>query len=113
MPRHDTAQLDGIPRKTLAMRGEALRKKIAEPTIALGPAIERALELAHLTRQEASHAMGYRDPSALSRWISGAERPQFERLFAVPRLKCALVIALAELAEGIEITTQITIRRRA
>jgi predicted transcriptional regulator len=111
-----TAGLDGIPRKTLAMGGESLRKPLAEDLKrAIGAAIARALVLADMTKQDAAHRMGYEDQSALSRWISGAETPQFARLFEVAELRTPLVVALAEIvnSDEIEISTHITVRRRA
>jgi hypothetical protein len=35
-----------------------------------------------LTKQEISHAMGYQDQSAVSRWIAGVERPLLDKLLA-------------------------------
>jgi hypothetical protein len=111
---HDTARLDGLPHKMLAMRGEGFRKPLAEDLKrAIGQAIERAIVLASLTKQDVAHQMGYEDQSALSRWISGAETPQFAKLFVVVELRGPLVIALAELAHDVEISTTLTVRRRA
>lgn len=114
MRTHDTAQLDQVPRKMAAMTSEALRKPLAEDLKrAIGRAIERAIVGADLTKQEVSFAMGYEDQSALSRWISGAENPQFAKLFMVVKLRAPLVVALAALAEDASVVTTITIRRRA
>lgn len=118
MAAHDTAALDRVPRKTLAMGSEALRKKFAESDDAmkraLGRAIERALQIAGMTKGEAAHEMGYGENQApISRWIAGSETPQFCRLFAVPALRAPLVLALAELSTDIEVTQHIVIRRRA
>lgn len=80
----------------------------------VGHAIERALELAGKTQKEGWVLLGHKDGSQLSRWIAGTERPQFDALFAVEELRVPLVVALASLAgHGVEITTQITVRRRA
>jgi hypothetical protein len=79
----------------------------------IGQTIERALALAQITKQEISFAMGYQDQSAVSRWISGVERPLLDKLFAVDRFYDAWVIACAETNPRIEVTTQITIRRVA
>jgi hypothetical protein len=109
-----TAQLDGIKRKSLVMRGESLRKPLADDLKRpIGQAIERALVLADITKQDAAFRMGYEDQSALSRWIAGAETAQFARLFSIPELRGPLVIALAELSETVSVETTITIRRRA
>jgi len=111
MAVHDTSRLDAVPRKTLAMRGEGLRKPLADGV--MGRAIDRAIVLSGLTKQDAAYRMGYQDQSALARWISGVETPQFARLFAVQELRAPLVQALAELASDVEVTTTITVRRRA
>lgn len=76
----------------------------------IGQTIDRALTLAGVTKQEMSHAMGYQDQSALSRWISGVERPLLDKLFAVDRFYDAWVIACAEANPRIEVTTQILVK---
>lgn len=99
-----------VPRKMLAARGEAVRKPLAEE---IGGAIERALTLARITKQDACYRMGYgANQAPLSRWISGAERPQFEKLWGIDELRGPLVTALAELA-GYDVVTEIRIRRPA
>lgn len=122
MARHLTAQLDAIKRKPLAMRGEGLarrgegdRKPLADPDLPrlIGRAIERALKLANLEKKDAAWRMGYEDQSALSRWIAGVETPQFAKLFGILELRGPLVVALAELAEDVDVTTTISVRRRA
>lgn len=95
--------------KMLAATGESPRKPLAEQ---IGSAIERAIVLAKLTKQDVAYRMGYTDQSALSRWISGAETPQFAKLWAIPELQEPLVIALAELAAMV-IETTVRTRRRA
>lgn len=110
-----TAARATTPRKMLAMGGEGLRKPLAEldHRRAIGRAIERALEYADLTKQQASGLMGYPDQSALSRWISGAETPQLAKLWTLgPRFRHGFVIALADNAadDGVEVRTTITLR---
>ena len=109
----DDPRLD-VPRKNLAAgtvsQAKAVRNPFAE---ALGAAIERALYLARITKQDASYRMGYGTNQApLSRWISGTERPQFDKLWGIEGLRGPLVTALAELA-GYDVTTKIEIRRTA
>jgi ribosome-binding protein aMBF1 (putative translation factor) len=105
------------PRKMLAMRGESLRKRLADPDIVrlLGRAIERALERADLTKQDAAHRMGYEDQSALSRWISGAETPQIARLWTLGEdFQRALVIELASACQvGVKVRTTIELEQSA
>lgn len=79
----------------------------------IGAAIERARLLRGWSLKELADAVG-RDERQIARWITGAERPQLDALFKVATLRHALVLAFAEIAgEGIEITTQISVRRRA
>lgn len=108
-------RLDRPQRKMIAATMDSDRKPLAaiDWRRRIGKTIERALTLARLTKQEMSHAMGYRDQSALSRWISSVERPQFDKLFAVDRFYDAWLIACAEANPRIEVSTEIKIRRVA
>ena len=113
MGANDTARLDGIPRKSLVMGSEGLRKPLAEDLKrVIGQAIDRAIVLAGLTKQDVAFRMGYADQSALARWIAGVETPQFAKLFVLVELRGPLVIALAELADDAQVITEIRIRRR-
>lgn len=78
----------------------------------VGGAIARAIQLAGLSQKEAAAACG-RDQAQVARWVNGGERPQMDALFAVEALRGPLVIALAQLADDIEVTTTIAIRRTA
>ena len=79
----------------------------------IGKTIERSLELSGLSKQELSYAMKYQDQSALSRRITGVERPLFDKLFAVDSFYDAWVIATAEGNPRMEVRTVIEIRRTA
>ena len=80
----------------------------------VGQAIERMRLLARLSLKELA-ALIVRDERQVARWIAGSERPQLDALFAVAALRQPLVIALAELAQadGVDVVTQITVRRIA
>jgi len=80
----------------------------------VGRALERTRLLAGFDSLKTFAAAIGRDERQIARWITGAERPQLDALFAVPTLRQPLVVALAELAQadGIDIVTQITVRRR-
>lgn len=78
----------------------------------IGHAIERARTLSGLSLKEFAAAVG-RDERQVSRWENGGENPQLHAIFARPDLRQVLVIALAELAEGVEVTTHIAIKRTA
>ena len=114
MSAKSSAALDQIPRKMIAAEIETIRKPLADMPRLLGQAIERAIVLAKLSKQDVAFRMGYSDQSALSRWIAGApgETPQFAKLFAIDELRQPLVVALAELAEC-QVETVIRTKRRA
>jgi ribosome-binding protein aMBF1 (putative translation factor) len=79
----------------------------------VGKAIQRAASLVGWSLKELADHVG-RDERQIARWINGAERPQFDALFAVEELRPALVMAIAEMAgDGVELETTIRIRKRA
>ena len=78
---------------------------------AVGHAIQRAASVAGWSLKELAGRVD-RDPRQVARWLDGSERPHFDALFAIEEFRQPLAVALAELAEC-EITTVITIRRRA
>ena len=79
----------------------------------IGRGIARARLLIGWSKKELAAAVD-RDESQISRWEAGKERPQFDALWSVPAFRAPFVIALAELAkDGIEISTEIRIRRSA
>jgi transcriptional regulator with XRE-family HTH domain len=92
------------------MSGEALCKKLADPeTRALvGRVIERAIHHARLSQKEAASRLGV-DPSHVSRWIAGVEPPSLVRILAVPALACGLSVAIAEVQDGVDVETVITL----
>jgi ribosome-binding protein aMBF1 (putative translation factor) len=79
----------------------------------IGGCIARARLLVGWSKKELAAAVE-RDDAQISRWEAGKERPQFDALWSVPAFRAPFVIALAELAkDGIEISTEIRIRRTA
>lgn len=89
-----------------------MRRRTPESAPELGAAIERTMHLAGLNLDQFASLVG-RDARQVRRWMDGSERPQFDRLFAIPALRQPLVIALAEMAEqDVVIDTVITVRRR-
>lgn len=97
-------RLPGAPRKPLAGPATDLRKPLA---IEIGQAIERAIVLANLTKQDVAYRMGYSDQSALARWISGVETAQFPKLWAIEELRWPLVRSLAEISGKAEVEERI------
>lgn len=110
------ARLD-VPRKSVAAGLRSGVKPDCKPVAVewkqrMGVAIERALLLANLTKQEVSFEMGYPDQSALSRWIAGTEPTQWHKLMAVDALRPWIPVAIAEQA-GAEVQTTVIVRRLA
>jgi len=77
----------------------------------IGRAIQRAIGLAGLSQKEAAGEIG-RDAAQLARWIAGTERPQFDALFAVERLREPLCVALAQMS-GADVQLEIKFRKTA
>lgn len=78
---------------------------------AIGRAIQEAVNENQWSNKEAAAKVGV-DDAEFGKWLSGGRRPQFDRLFNVPELRCPLVLALAVLVDGVELETTIRIRRR-
>jgi transcriptional regulator with XRE-family HTH domain len=108
--------LNSITHKMLAAGEVSGAKPLRKPlAVDLGSAIERAIELAKMTKQEVAYRMGYgSNQASLSRWISGAEMPQLAKLWAIEELQGPLVIALAEAVNdsAVVVTTHIEVRQR-
>lgn len=76
----------------------------------LGNCIREVQHAFCLTLQEFSAELG-KNESQVRRQMEGRERPQIEAVFAVPRFQGPLVIALARLANGVDVDTVIHVRR--
>lgn len=76
----------------------------------IGRAIGAAIRVVGWSSKEAAAAVGV-DDAEFGKWLSGTRRPQLDRLFAVQALRQPLVVALASLAEDVEIVTEIRIRK--
>lgn len=79
---------------------------------AVGHAIGRAVDDLGWTRKYAAGRVGVGEPE-FNKWINGCDRnrPQFDRLFAVPELRGPLAIALCRLAESVVIETVVRLPR--
>lgn len=101
-------KLSNVHPQMLKADSEGLRKKLA-----VGRAVERALELLGMTKQEAAFAMGYTDAGTVSRWCSASERPLFDKLFGIERFEECYIVALAEKNARMQVEMIVTIRRTA
>ena len=62
----------------------------------IGRDVERTFGVIGMTKQEAAYAMGYSDAGTVSRWCAGTERPQFDKLFALKRIRARVDIHSGE-----------------
>lgn len=97
------------PLRIRGLRGETRSKPLAEREEAerYGRALERAIEDAGLTKQEAAFRLGYSEQSMVSRWITGQENPPMPRLFVKlgEKFKQAWVLELAKQTNGVNVET--------
>lgn len=75
-----------------------------------GHAVQRTWELSRLSLKQFAAAVK-RDERQVARWMAGIERPQIETVLAVRVLRPYMVIALAEDADGVEVVTEIRVKR--
>ena len=105
-----------LPGRDVATEAKADPKELGNAHFrrVIGCAIEDALNNSGLTKQEASHAMGYQNAASISKWISGEETPQFAKLWAIsPAFRTALVIAMAQCCDtDVEVRTVVTLSQR-
>lgn len=111
-----TLALDALQRKPVAagLRSEATvdRTKLAVNwKRQQGRVFVRVLELARMSLQEAAHAMGYRDATSVSRWVSAVDRVQWDRVAEVEQLKPWISVAWGE-ATGADVHVTVVVRRR-
>lgn len=78
----------------------------------LGGCIEEVRNVFGLTLEAFAYELKVNDRQ-LARQIKGEDRPQLEKVFAVDRFRAPLVIALAKLSAGVEVVTEIRVRRSA
>lgn len=90
-----------------------LRKPEMDYKRLVGQAVESARRTRGWTNDEFAGKVN-RDPRQAAKWQSGEERPQFDVLFKIDDdlFRSALVIALARLANGVEIDTVIRLRMK-
>lgn len=79
---------------------------------ALGGCMAEVMGVYGLTLKEFAAELK-KDERQLQRQMDGKERPQLEVVFSVDRFRAPLVIALAKLAAGVEVVTEIRVRRTA
>jgi hypothetical protein len=78
---------------------------------AIGQLVARAFVLMGITKKEATYRLQYSNAGTISRWCSGTERPQFDKLFTIDGFELAFVQAIAEGNPAIVVDTVITLGR--
>lgn len=78
----------------------------------IGQALEWALDQVRMEKKAAAADMGYTNQSVIGEWIAGTERVQLDKL----RVHCRkayveFLLALLQMEEGVEVKTQVTMRR--
>lgn len=108
-----------LPTPLLVSEGRArtakadLRKTGDEQFYArIGQCIDEVRNVFGLSVKEFAVALG-KNESQIRRQIDGTERPQIEAVFAVEKFQGPMVIALARLANGVDVDTVIHVRRSA
>ena len=113
LPRSDRAGhlLRADPRPRM-VKADLRKAETPDLRPLIGRALERTRQAAGLTLKEFAAALG-RNERQVARWITGAERLQVDAVFAVEHLRSKFVVALAELAEDVDVVTVIQVRRKA
>lgn len=79
---------------------------------ALGGAMREVMCALGLSLKEFACELA-KDEAQVRRQMEGKDRPQLEAVFAVDRYRGPMVIALARLAAGVDVVTEIRVRRPA
>ncbi len=115
LPRSAVSPQNRLPDKAERLAKAPIRKADdADWKVAVGHVVERTRQMSGLSLKEFSAAI-HRDERQVARWEDGTDRPQFDAIYAVPRLRAFAVVAFAELANGVgvEVITEIRVRKTA
>lgn len=104
-----TAPLSRIENLRLSPAKANLTNRENRPFV--GAALLRAINVLGMSIKEAAVLLDM-DAAQLSRWISGVERIQIDRLWGT-RLHGPFAIECASAAEGVVVETTVTVRRTA
>ena len=78
----------------------------------IGQALDWAIDQARITKVAVAIDCGYTDQGVIGRWISGKERVQLDKLKAHSRrVYVEFLLALLQMEDGVEVKTQVTMRR--
>lgn len=103
-----------LPRKSPArasLRGESDCRNLAP--VEIRKAIARTFAIAELLNEDlnrtaAAMEMGYADAAIITKWISGAEPPNYARILSVERLRIpfAMALQMADKSVGLAVTNR-------
>src|SRR5687767_6722479 len=110
-PTLPTPLLVSEPRARMA-KADVRKTDTAAFYAELGACIEEVRQQFGLTLKEFAVELG-KNESYVRRQIEGSERPQLEMVFAIERFRPVLVIALAKRAAGVDVVTEIRVKRSA
>lgn len=78
----------------------------------IGQALDWAIDKSRATKVAVAIDCGYTDQGVIGRWISGKERVQLDKLRAHSReVYVEFLLTLLSMEEGVEVKTQVTMRR--
>src|SRR5689334_22780514 len=78
----------------------------------IGQAFDWAIDQSRTTKGAVATELGYTDQGVIGRWISGKERILLDKLKVhAPRLYVEFLLTLLQAEEGVEVKTQVTLKR--
>lgn len=104
-PRHLLRSESGSP----MLKADLRKADINAWGVEIGRAVTRVRLLAGLSLKEFAVAID-RDERQVARWESGKEHAQLAAIFCVAAFTSLMVLALAEIANGVEIETTLRIK---
>lgn len=118
MPQSLRSEMPVAPRKTLSASlepGYASGNFLSDDEICstFGREIERALELANLSKQDVQHLLKYANQSPVTKLVKPEQAPALAKLMQKsPAFKLAYILSLCETTPGISLQTTVTLERK-
>jgi hypothetical protein len=113
MSSQSGSPLDSVHPQMLKAHSLVDPQKLGEDALReIGQAFDWSIDRAHTTKGALANEMGYTDQGVIGRWVSGKERVQLDKLRVHNRrVYVVFLLALLEMEEGVEVKTQVTLRR--
>lgn len=114
-PAQSTKPLPDVHPQMLKAASPVDPQKLVEDHLReIGQAFEWSIDESRTNKGAVSIEMGYTDQSVIGRWISGKERVQLDKLRAFNRkVYVKFLLTLLEMEDGVEVKTQVTLKRGA